>query len=151
MEPIGILRTPYAGKKDCPIQPRFAEKASGRVEVFDRYADGLQDIETFTHLILLYQFDRADEVKLVRPTFLDDAPHGIYASRHPCRPNGIGLSIVRLVAREGTTLIVDGVDMLDRTPLLDIKPYLPQYDAIPDAGRGWTAGKPERAKPAGRE
>jgi tRNA-Thr(GGU) m(6)t(6)A37 methyltransferase TsaA len=121
------------------------------VEVFTEYEHGLKDIETFSHLYLLYHFDRADTIDLVRSTFLDDDPHGIYASHHPCRPNGIGLSIVKLVRRQKNILFVEGTDMLDKTPILDIKPYLPQYDAILDASQGWTAGKQRRPKPEGRE
>jgi tRNA-Thr(GGU) m(6)t(6)A37 methyltransferase TsaA len=151
IEPIGIIHTPYATKEECPIQPLYSSEAVGRAEVFENYEAGLKDIETFSHIYLLYQFDRADRIELVRATFLDDEPHGIYASRHPCRPNGIGLSVVRLLRREGNMLIVQGVDMLDKSPLLDIKPYIPKYDAIPSASEGWTAGKKWRPKPEGRE
>ena len=84
-------------------------------------------------------------------TFLDDEQHGIYASRHPCRPNGIGLSVVKLLRRENNILFVEGVDMLNRTPLLDIKPYMPKFDAVISASEGWTAGKSWRPKPKGRE
>ena len=150
MTPIGTLHTPYKTKEDCPIQPLYA-RGESRVEVFAEYAAGLQDVELFSHLFLLYQFDRAGEVELVRRTFLDDVPHGIYASRHPCRPNGIGLSIVRLLRREGDVLVVEGADMLDGTPLLDIKPYMPRFDAFPAAGEGWLAGREWRPKPGGRE
>ncbi len=151
LTPIGTIHTPFKTKEACPIQAKLSREHRGRVEVFSAFADGLQDIEMFTHLYLLYRFDRAGEVKLVRPTFLDDTPHGIYASRHPCRPNGIGLSVVTLAAREGNHLIVDGVDMLDGTPLLDIKPYLPRFDLYPEATDGWAADKAFRPKPPGRE
>ena len=151
MDAIGIIRTPYKTKQDCPIQPLYTSSVTGRVEVKEEYAEGLKDIETFSHIYLLYRFDRADEIRLVRSTFLDDIPHGIYASRHPCRPNGIGMSIVKLIRRDGNILIVDGTDMLDETPLLDIKPYLPKYDSIPSANEGWTANKQWRQKPEGRE
>ncbi len=151
MDAIGTIRTPYKTKQDCPIQPLYASGALGRVEVLEQYAEGLKDIETFSHIYLFYLFDRADAIKLVRPTFLDDTPRGIFASRHPCRPNGIGMSIVKLVRREGNVLIVEGADMLDETPLLDIKPYIPKYDAFPSASEGWTAGKQWRKKPEGRE
>jgi tRNA-Thr(GGU) m(6)t(6)A37 methyltransferase TsaA len=148
---IGVIRTPFATKEACPIQPRYAEGVVGRVEVLPEYAPALQDIDGFSHLYLVYQFDRAGEVILVRPTFLDPSPHGIFASRHPCRPSGIGVSIVRFVGLEGGVLTVEGVDMLDNTPLLDIKPYLPQYDAFPGASKGWTKDKPFQSKPEGRE
>jgi len=148
---IGVIHSPFGTKEDAPIQGAFVPEAEGVVEVFPEYAPALQDIETFTHLILLYRFDRAGEVQLVRPTFLDDTPHGVLASRHPCRPNGIGLTVVRLVRREGDRLVVGGIDVLDGTPLLDIKPYIPLFDCRPEAGEGWFAGKEARPKPAGRE
>jgi len=151
MDAIGTIYTPYRTKQDCPIQPRYASGVSGRVVLLPQYAEGLKDIETFSHIYLLYLFDRSGEIILARPTFLDETPRGIYASRHPCRPNSIGLSIVRLISREGATLMVEGVDMLNETPLLDIKPYIPQYDAFPDANPGWTAQVPWRQKPEGRE
>lgn len=151
MNAIGTLHTPYKTKQDCPIQPLYTSGVSGRVEVMDEFAEGLKDIESFSHIYLLYQFDRAGEVELVRPTFLDDTPRGIFASRHPCRPNGIGMSIVKLIRREGNVLIVEGLDMLDGTPLLDIKPYMPKFDAFPSASEGWAADKQWRPKPEGRE
>lgn len=151
LRPIGVIRTPHGTKEECPIQPAFAAEAQGRVEVFPEFAEGLQDVETFTHLYLLYALDRAGAVELVRPTFLDDAPHGVFASRHPCRPNGIGLSVVRLLERHGGVLVVSGVDMLDATPLLDIKPYMPRYDVVEAASMGWAEGKDWRPKPTGRE
>jgi len=94
---IGIIHSPFKTKDETPIQGRFKPEAQGRVELYTQYEDGLKDIETFSHIILIYLFDRASEIKLVRPTFLDDNPHGIFASRHPCRPNGIGITIVRLL------------------------------------------------------
>lgn len=151
IEPIGVIRTPYAAKEDCPIQPVYAPGGIGRVEVFEQYAAGLKDIEGFSHVYLLYLFDRAGEIKLVRPGFLDDESHGVFAMRHPCRPNGIGISIVKLKERQGNVLIVEGIDVLDMTPLLDIKPYIPRFDCIEGASEGWTAGKEWRPKPEGRE
>ena len=148
---IGIIRTPFVTKEECPIQPLYSSRSIGRVEVFQEYEAGLKDIESFSHVYLLYLFDQAGEIILVRETFLDDEPHGIYASRHPCRPNGIGLSVVKLLKRENNGLMVEGVDMLDNTPLLDIKPYIPKFDAIVSASEGWTAGKEWRPKPKGIE
>jgi tRNA (adenine37-N6)-methyltransferase len=149
--PIGIIRTHHLSKEECPIQPAFAAEAEGQVELFRKYEAGLKDIETFSHIYPFYPLDRAGEIEMVRSTFLDDEPHGIYASRHPCRPNGIGMSIVRLLGREENILRVQGVDMLDGTPLLDIKPYIPKFDCITSASEGWTAGKEWRPKPSGRE
>jgi tRNA (adenine37-N6)-methyltransferase len=149
--PIGVIHSPYKKKEQCPIQPLYAPEAEGRVEVFERYAEGLKDIELFSHLYLLYFFDRSGEVQLVRPTFLDDQPHGIFACRHPGRPNGIGISIVKLARREGNVLVVRGIDVLDGTPLLDIKPYIPRFDAIESASNGWVEDKAWRPKPEGSE
>jgi tRNA-Thr(GGU) m(6)t(6)A37 methyltransferase TsaA len=151
LTPIGTIHTPHKTKADCPIQPVYAAETRGRVEVYPAYAAGLKDVETFSHLYLVYRFDRAGEIELVRPTFLDDAAHGVFASRHPCRPNGIGFSIVGLNKREDNVLLVAGVDMLDGTPLLDIKPYIPRFDCIPSAANGWIGDKAWRPKPGDRE
>ena len=136
LNPIGIIHSPHTTKEACPIQPVFSSGAIGRVELFKEYEAGLKDVEAFTHIYLLYLFDRSGKIEMVRTTFLDDEPHGIYASRHPCRPNGIGLSIVKLINRENNVLTVEGVDMLDKTPLLDIKPYIPKFDLIDSASGG---------------
>jgi tRNA-Thr(GGU) m(6)t(6)A37 methyltransferase TsaA len=149
--PIGLIHSPHKDKEQCPIQPLYADEAEGRVEVFTPFEDGLKDIESFSHLYLIYLFDRRGEMRLLRPTFLDDRPHGIFASRHPCRPNGIGLSIVSLVRREGNVLVVKGVDVLDGTPLLDIKPYIPRFDAVDSASNGWVQDTEWRRKPKNRE
>lgn len=148
---VGIIHSSFTTKESCPIQPLYSSGAVGRVEVFKEYEAGLKDVETFSHIYLLYFFDRAGKVELVRETFLDDASHGIYASRHPCRPNGIGMSIVKLLRRENNVLTVEGIDVLDQTPLIDIKPYIPRFDIMESASDGWIAGKPWRPKPAGRE
>jgi tRNA (adenine37-N6)-methyltransferase len=150
-KPIGIIHSPFKVKNETPIQGAFQPDARASIEVFEEYGEGLRDIEGFSHIYLIYSFDRSGEIKLVRPTFLDDEPHGIFASRHPCRPNGIGLTVVRLLERQGNRLEVAGIDVLDGTPLLDIKPYIPRFDCYPEASEGWTAGKDERSKPEGRE
>lgn len=151
LDPVGVIHTPFRTKEEAPIQGTLGGASKGTVEVFAEYEEGLKDIETFTHLILLYRFDKAGAVELVRPTFLDDKPHGIFASRHPCRPNGIGLTVVRLLKRSKNRLDVEGIDVLDGTPLLDIKPYIARFDCFPDAGEGWVSKVGPRPKPAGRE
>jgi tRNA (adenine37-N6)-methyltransferase len=151
VKPIGTIHSPFKTKEEAPIQGAFRPEAKGSIEVLDEYRAGLKDIEGFSHLFLIYAFDRSGEVKLARPTFLDDEPHGVFASRHPARPNGIGLTVVRLLHVEGNKLEVAGIDVLDETPLLDIKPYIPRFDCYPEASEGWTAGKDDRPKPEGRE
>jgi tRNA-Thr(GGU) m(6)t(6)A37 methyltransferase TsaA len=151
IESIGIIHTPYKTKEECPIQGCVQPEGKGTVEVFPEYSEGLKDIETFSHVFLVYIFDRADEIELIRPTFLDDSPHGIFACRHPCRPNSIGISIVKLLKKEENLLEVSGIDILDGTPLIDIKPYVPRFDHFADATDGWAAQKRIRPKPPGRE
>jgi tRNA-Thr(GGU) m(6)t(6)A37 methyltransferase TsaA len=149
--PIGEIRTPFKTKDEAPIQGAYEPNTRGTVKILSKYAPGLKDIETFSHLYLIYQFDRSGQVKLVRETFLDDTPHGVFASRHPARPNGIGLTIVKLIKRNRNSLVVSGVDMLDRTPLLDIKPYVPRFDRQKNASNGWVSKVRLRKKPQGRE
>jgi tRNA-Thr(GGU) m(6)t(6)A37 methyltransferase TsaA len=151
IEAIGLIHTEHATKGDAPIQGAFRPDAVGTVEIFPEYAEGLLDIELFSHLHLFYHFDRAEPGELVRHPFLDDTPHGIFATRHPCRPNCIGITVVRLMERAGNLLTVKGIDVLDGTPLLDVKPYVPRFDCHPDASEGWFAGKDDRKKPSGRE
>ena len=151
LQPIGCIYSPYRTKEECPIQPIYSSEAEGRIEVFEEYAAGLKDIETFSHIYILYLFDRAGEIQWVRPTFLDDEPHGIYASRHPCRPNSIGMSIVQLAERKDNILIISDVDVLDKTPLLDIKPYVPRFDIIKSASNGWVGDRQWRPKPNNSE
>lgn len=149
--PIGVIHSPFHRKEDCPIQPLYSSAATGRIEIFAPYAAGLKDIEAFSHIYLLYLFDRAGAVEMVRPTFLDDEPHGVFATRHPCRPNGIGMSIVKIVRRTGNVLHVEGIDILDNTPLVDIKPYIARFDRVDGATDGWLSDKEWRPKPEGRE
>ena len=148
---IGVIHTSHASKEEAPIQGAFHPDAAGTVELFPEFVAGLKDIGLFSHIILIYHFDRAGQVELIRKPFLDDVPHGIFATRHPCRPNGIGISIVQLLAHEENLLKVSGIDVLDGTPLLDIKPYVPRFDCYPEASEGWFAGKEKREKPQGRE
>ena len=148
---VGVIHTTHATKEEAPIQGAFHPDAEGTVELLPEFAAGLKDIGLFSHIILIYHFDRAGNVELIRKPFLDDTPHGIFATRHPCRPNGIGISVVRLLGHEGNLLKVGGIDVLDGTPLIDIKPYVPRFDSYPEASEGWFAGKEKREKPPGRE
>jgi tRNA-Thr(GGU) m(6)t(6)A37 methyltransferase TsaA len=142
MVPIGVIRTPFTEGDAIPIQPVFSQ-AVGHVEVFQEYAEGLQDIEGFSHIILLYALHRSSSYALKVKPFLDHQVRGLFATRHPRRPNPIGLSVVRLLARRGETLEVGGIDVLDGTPLLDIKPYVPDFDLKADARAGWYDKRPE--------
>lgn len=136
MHPIGWIRTPWSSPEGAPIQPSRTT-AHGRVEVDAAYAEGLEDIEGFSHLIVIYAFHCSSGYQLRVKPFLDAKKHGLFATRHPCRPNPIGLSVVRLLGREGNVLHIEGADMLDGTPLLDLKPYVPEFDARADARGGW--------------
>ena len=137
--PIGIVRSPFTEPRGTPIQPPAAAGVEGRVELEPSHTDGLKDLGGFSHLILLYYFHLSKPSPLrVRP-FMDEESRGVFAMRGPSRPNSIGLSIVRLLAIEGATLRIQDVDIIDGTPLLDIKPYVPQFDSRgPDGVRiGW--------------
>jgi tRNA-Thr(GGU) m(6)t(6)A37 methyltransferase TsaA len=136
MRPIGVIHSQFNDKKLTPIQPSRSQ-AVGQVEVSPEFAEGLQDIEGFSHIILLYTFHQSEGYSLRVKPFLDDQLRGLFATRYPCRPNPIGLSVVRLIARRGNLLEIEGVDVLDGTPLLDIKPYVPDFDVRLGTRVGW--------------
>jgi tRNA-Thr(GGU) m(6)t(6)A37 methyltransferase TsaA len=136
MRPIGVIHSPFTDKSKTPIQSSRTQ-AFGMVELFPQFVDGLQDIEGFSHLLLLYVFHRSSEYSLHVTPFLDDQKRGLFATRHPCRPNPIGLSTVRLISRDVNVLEIEGIDVLDGTPLLDIKPYMPEFDIRQDVRAGW--------------
>ncbi len=138
MKPIGVIHSPFTEKDQTPIQASRSQ-AIGYVKVFPEFAGGLQDLEGFSHIILLYAFHCSTGYSLQVKPFLDDQLRGLFATRHPCRPNPIGLSVVRLLARRENILDIEGVDMLDGTPLLDIKPYVPEFDVRGDVRTGWYA------------
>lgn len=138
MRPVGVIHSPFTDKSQTPIQSAISN-AIGQVEVYPEFSDGLQDIEGFSHLHLLYVFHCSGEYALKVKPFLDDQLRGLFATRHPCRPNPIGLSVVRLLQRRYNILVVEGVDMLDGTPLLDIKPYVPEFDVRDEIRTGWYA------------
>jgi len=136
-KPIGIIYSPFKEPKGTPIQPAGAKGVKGRVEVLPEYAEGLKDIEGFSHIILIYHFHRVKGYKLRVKPFMDDNFHGVFATRAPARPNPIGISVVRLLKVEGNILYVEDLDILDGTPLLDIKPYVPEFDKREGIKIGW--------------
>ena len=134
---IGIIHTPYKESKGIPIQGKFEKDATGQVELFPEYRQGLKDIEGFSHIILIYYFDSSKDEKLIARPFLEDETHGIFAIRSPHRPNHIGFSIVKLEKLEENIITFSEVDILDGTPLLDIKPYVSHFDSRENVKNGW--------------
>ncbi len=137
IQPIGIIHTPHKDIKNMPIQPIAAEGVTGYIELREDLVDGLKDIEGFSHLTLFYHFHKIEGYALQVIPFMDSVEHGIFACKSPKRPNAIGLSTVKLIKVEGNIIHIDMVDMLDGTPLLDIKPFFPKYDNRLDAVAGW--------------
>jgi len=135
--PVGIVHSGHVTLEQIPIQPVYAKGCTGTAELFPEYETGLRDIEGFSHLYLIYHFHMSKTVNLLVKPFLQDVGHGVFATRAPGRPNSIGLSIVRLVRREGNILFLDDLDILDGTPLLDIKPYTARFDRIETTRNGW--------------
>ena len=135
--PIGMIYSPFKEPKGTPIQPSAASGVDGIVEVFSKYAGGLKDLDGFSHVILLYHFHLSKETSLEVKPYMDEQRHGVFATRAPSRPNPIGISIVRLVKIERNVLYVQDVDIVDRTPLLDIKPYVPDFDVKDVQRTGW--------------
>jgi len=148
---IGIIRSPFREPPGTPIQPAFAEGARGEVHVEAQYADGLLDLDGFDRIWLIYWFDRVGQARLRVTPFRDTLERGLFATRAPCRPNPIGISAVRLLGLEGNVLHVANLDVLDGTPLLDIKPYAGQFDCFPTERDGWlTASPADRRRADGR-
>lgn len=134
---IGVIRSAYTPESGAPRQGALAPHAASTIVVDPEYEEGLRDIETFSHLIVLYAFDRSKGWSGLVKTPWEEKRHGVFATRSPRRPNAIGMTVVKLVNREGTTLHVQGLDAFDGTPLLDLKPYVPGFDRVEDAGGGW--------------
>ena len=145
-QPIGIIHSPFEGVEKVPIQPAAARGVRGTVEVMPEFVAGLQDLHGFSHIILLYHFHRVRQVNLTVVPFMDDEPRGVFATRAPSRPNPIGLSIVRLLGIEGNLLQIENVDIVDGTPLLDIKPYVPSFDHNDAERIGWLEATGDRVK-----
>jgi tRNA-Thr(GGU) m(6)t(6)A37 methyltransferase TsaA len=135
--PIGIIHTPHTNINNMPIQPIAAKGIKGHIELYPEYAEGLTDLEGFSHITLLYYFHKIQGYKLMVKPFMDDKEHGIFACKAPKRPNAIGTSTVKLISIDKNIVHIEMVDMLNETPLLDIKPFFPKYDNRLDAVAGW--------------
>ena len=137
MEPIGIIHSPFTDIENMPIQPKGAMDIEGTVHIQVHYIEGLKDLDGFSHIYLIYLFHKASRTRLTVTPFLDKFERGVFATRSPLRPNHIGLSIVKLVKIEGAILTIRGVDVIDGTPLLDIKPYIENFDSVVNSTSGW--------------
>ena len=148
VKPIGIIHSPFKKPEGMPIQPVFADGAEGIVEVLPQFADGLKDLQGFERIWLIYWFDRVGEAKLIVEPFREKSQRGLFSTRAPCRPNPIGMSSVRLLRIAGNNLYVADIDVLDGTPLLDIKPYIPEFDCFENSKCGWMQNLRNKISPA---
>ncbi|GET27339.1 tRNA (N6-threonylcarbamoyladenosine(37)-N6)-methyltransferase TrmO [Prolixibacter sp. NT017] len=146
LQPIGTIFTPFRSKEGMPIQSRLAKGIKGRIELKEKFVPGLLDLDGFSHIFLVYYFHESNGFELQVKPFLDDNKHGVFATRAPKRPNAIGMSVVKLLHVDKNILEVENVDMLDGTPLLDIKPYIPQFDDHQVERWGWVEDKENRMK-----
>jgi tRNA-Thr(GGU) m(6)t(6)A37 methyltransferase TsaA len=140
---IGTIHTPFDKLEDMPIQPKGAAEVIGTVELEEQYVEGLADLDGFSHIYLLYEFHMAKRTALTVTPFMDTTPRGVFATRSPLRPNHIGISIVRLIGVEKNIITVQGIDILNGSPLLDIKPYIAAFDAVQQSRSGWMKGSEE--------
>lgn len=143
LTPIGVIHSPFTDPAKAPIQASRSN-IPGTVEVYPKFDGGLRDISEFSYIFLLYWIRCSDGYDLQVKPFLDDQEHGIFATRYPCRPNPIGLSLVHLLRVEANLLHIEGIDMVDETPLIDIKPYVPEFDIRENAQIGWYARRAHR-------
>jgi len=141
LSPIGIIHTPFKTVNNVPIQPTADKDSEGWIEVFDEYSDGLADLGGFSHLYLVFHLHKSAGYKLKVIPFLDTVERGIFATRSPSRPNPVGLSVVKLVSVNGNIVNIKGLDIVDGTPLIDIKPFVPMFEDASDVRIGWFAGK----------
>jgi tRNA (adenine37-N6)-methyltransferase len=137
LRPIGIIHTPFKQVEGTPIQPVFAPDTQGTVEILPEFLAGLKDLDGFERIWLIYHLHCSSPARMHLKPFLDDREHGVFATRAPCRPNPIGLSCVQLLSVRENTLDIGGVDIMDGTPLLDIKPYVPSFDSHSVSRGGW--------------
>ena len=146
VEPIGVIRTPFTSLEDMPIQPGGGKDVLGELLIEPQYCEGLADLDGFSHLYLIYLFHRAADTKMRVVPFLDDRPRGVFATRAPVRPNHIGLSVVELVEVRDCRVTIRNIDVLDGTPLLDIKPYIAQFDGVAESRSGWMEAQKEEVE-----
>jgi tRNA-Thr(GGU) m(6)t(6)A37 methyltransferase TsaA len=139
--PIGIIHTPFKTINNVPIQPTADKESEGRIEIFEEFAAGLADLDGFSHLYLIFHLHKSAGYKLKVIPFLDTVERGIFATRSPARPNAVGLSVVKLVSVKGNIINIKGLDIVDGTPLIDIKPLVPMFEDDADIRIGWFAGK----------
>jgi tRNA-Thr(GGU) m(6)t(6)A37 methyltransferase TsaA len=145
-QPIGTIHSPFKDPQGMPIQPAGAKGVTGTIDIDPAYAEGLKDLEGFSHIILVYHFHLSKGYELKVKPFLDEVSHGVFSTRAPARPNPIGHSIVKLIRIADCTLDIEEVDIIDGTPLLDIKPYVPEFDLRSADRTGWLSGKAEEAR-----
>ena len=146
INPIGTIHSPHKSIEDMPIQPKGASEVVGHVIVDEKYIDGLHDLDGFSHIYLLYSFHKAARTEMHVVPFMDDQARGVFATRSPLRPNHIGISIVKLIRVKGNKVFVKGIDILDGTPLLDIKPYIEEFDVVKDCVSGWMQASDEQVR-----
>lgn len=146
--PIGVIHSPFTKLSEMPIQPAGETSAPGTAEIFPEFDEGLRDLNGFSHVILIYHLHRTLKTDLTVIPFLDSEPHGVFATRAPTRPNPIGISIVRLLGIEVNLLRLANLDVLDGTPLLDIKPYVPDFDQPEQVRIGWLEGESDGVRNA---
>jgi len=146
ISPIGIIETPFTDLEGMPIQPSGAADVMGTIVVDKDFEQGLSDLDGFSHIILLYHFHRSKGYNLMVKPFLDDQKRGLFSTRAPRRPNPVGLSIVRLIKREGNKITIKGIDVLSGTPLIDIKPYVPDFDTKDVTAVGWLEKNQKQAR-----
>jgi tRNA-Thr(GGU) m(6)t(6)A37 methyltransferase TsaA len=140
-KPIGIIHSPFKDIKGMPIQPTGAKGIAGTIEIYPEFAGGLKDLEGFSHIILIYHFHLSKGYSLKVKPFMDNNLRGVFSTRAPKRPNPIGISVVKLVKIEDTVIYIENVDIVDGTPLLDIKPYVPEFDLQKVKKIGWLSQK----------
>jgi tRNA-Thr(GGU) m(6)t(6)A37 methyltransferase TsaA len=142
---IGIVHSPHKNLSETPIQPVFCEGVRGTVIINPEYSDGLLDLDKFSHIYLFYYFHQSKDIKLILKPYLQDKNHGIFATRAPCRPNPLGFSVVRLLSIKKNILYIEDVDILDGTPVIDIKPYVKRFDSRDNVRSGWQDGVEDNA------